>query len=170
MDTLSKRERRRLLTEWAQELGGDLAAVRRVCMVTQAAIDAAMAGRDVPDADHAARLDAKLCERASGQDTSSGRVLRALRTQTGETSDAVARATLVATSRMAEYERGVVQPTLAVALRLWRHYAAQLPGLRFEEVFGGELAAGAVAARCEALREAAKPSPRKKKADAPAQD
>lgn len=154
---LSRRERKRLLKEWIAELGGDAVAVRRILRCTQAALDVAINGADDVNGDEAAHLDAitaidaALRSRADQTDRSYGRVLRALRMASGQTSDAVARACVIATSRMTEYERGQVKPTLDVALRLWRHFAARYPGLRFEEVFGGDLAAGDVTRRCAEL-------------------
>lgn len=149
---LSRRERKRLLKEWIAELGGDAVAVRRALRCTQAALDAALgSGDEAAHLDAITAIDAALRSRADQTDRSYGRILRALRVASGETSDAVARACVIATSRMAEYERGHVKPTLDVALRLWRHFAARYPGLRFEEIFGGELAAGDVTRRCAEL-------------------
>lgn len=153
--TLSRQERKRLMREWLKELGDDVVALRRVLRCTTAALDAALAGEAIRDEAAVASMDAALIARAEQTDRGYGRILRALRTQTGETSETVARACQIASTRMPEYERGIVCPTLTVALRLWRHFAAQVPGLRFEEVFGGELAAGEVASRVLRAREQA---------------
>lgn len=153
--TMSRVDRRRHLREWLDEVGGDPKDLRRALRCTTAVLDAALNGEAIKDADAGAAIDAALTSRAEHSDRGYGRILRALRTQTGETSEQVARACQIASTRMPEYERGVVCPTLTVALRLWRHFAAQVPGLRFEEIFGGELAAGEVASRVLRAREQA---------------
>lgn len=149
--TMDAAARRKVAGEWLAELGGDEAALRRALrsLRGEEVGELLTSGEPALDAARMAALDARLKQRAALPITSAARVLTALRATHGLKSADVAREVGIGAAHYAVLERGEQEATLRTALALWRYWARALPGLRFEELFGGELSAADAPARAK---------------------